>query len=177
MHDPRFIGCIHVEPPLNDDEVGFLLALADPGRTLRSTPTGRGNSDVPFARLGWEVCARGCCLSWDGAHEATQWMQSSLSFLIDHLFCAGAEGAGRHQFEGFTFDHVLSGIVVGHRENEVDVTLVEVTDNVVTGRLIPGPCPAAPAHPAPAKRPKAPPTKRAGPQPSNVIELRPRRAR
>ena len=177
MHDPRFIGCIRVDPPLNDDEAGFLLALADTGRTLRSTPTGRGNSDVPFARLGWEVCASGCCLSWDGGHEETRWMSPSLSFLISHLLRDGAEGEGRRQFAGFTFDHVLDGIVVGHRANEVDVTLVEVTDNAVTGRLIPGPCPAAPVHPAPAKCPKPSPSERAGPRPSNVIELRPRRAR
>lgn len=189
MHDPHFIGCIQVDPPLNDDEVGFLLALSQSGRTLRSTPTGRGNSDVPFARLGWEVCATGCCLSWSGGREATRWMQPSLSFLIDHVFRDGAEGEDRQQFEAFTFDHVLNGIVVGQRESEVDVTLVEVTDNAVTGRLIPAPCPAAPAHAAPAhaappKRPRTPPRERAGPPPEragphppNVIELRPRRAR
>lgn len=177
MHDPRFIGCIRVEPPLNDDEVDFLLALSDSGRTLRSTPTGRGNSDVPFARLAWEVCSDGCCLSWDGALEATQWMRPSLRFLVDHLFRDGAEGTGRHQFEAFTFDHVLDGIVIGQREHEVDVTLVEVTDNAVTGRLVPGPCSAAPAHSAPTKRPKPPPPKRAGPRPTNVVEFRPRRSR
>ena len=57
MHDSRFIGCIRVSPPLNEHEMAFLRDLSEAGRTLRSTPTGRGNSDVPFARLAWEMTA------------------------------------------------------------------------------------------------------------------------
>ena len=56
MQDSDFIGCIRVSPPLNDDEMDFLRDLAESGRTLRSTPTGRGNTDVPFVRLAWQAC-------------------------------------------------------------------------------------------------------------------------
>ncbi len=118
----------------------FLRDLAESGRTLRSTPTGRGNTDVPFARLAWEACDEGCCLSWVHDHEATKWMQPSLTFLIDHLFRDGAEGEGRRQFEGFTFDHVLSGVVVGRGRRDADTTLVEVADNVVSERSVPARC-------------------------------------
>ena len=162
MVDPGFIGCIRVSPPLNDIEVGFLRDLSESGRTLRSTPTGRGNTDVPFARLAWEVCDEGCCLSWGREHEATKWMQPSLTFLIDHLFRDGAEGEGRRQFEGFTFDHVLSGVVVGRGRRDADTALVEVADNVVSERSVPARCSDTSRRPVPRA--------------SNVIEFRPRRA-
>jgi len=175
MHDPGFIGRIRVSPPLNEDERDFLFGLAESGRTLRSTPTGRGNSGVPFARLAWRACLDGCCLSWDPDHEATKWMLPSLAFLIDHLFRPGAKGEGRHQFEEFTFDHVLTGVVVGQGHHDVDTTLVEVTDNVVSVRQIPTPCEEQSPRPA-QEKPTQAPAKRAGPRPPNVIEFRPRRA-
>ena len=176
MHDSDFIGCIRVSPPLNDDEMDFLRDLAESGRTLRSTPTGRGNPAVPFARLAWESCDDGCCLSWDHHREATTWMEASLTFLIDHLFRAGAEGEGRHQLEGFTFDHVLSGVVVARGHRDAGAALVEVTDNVVTERPVPAPCSENQPSPAPGTK-KSPPSRREVPRASNVIELRPRRAR
>ena len=175
MHDSGFIGCIRVSPPLNDDEVAFLRDLAGSGRTLRSTPTGRGNTDVPFARMAWEACDEGCCLSWDDDRETTEWMQPSLTFLIDHLFRAGAEGEGRHQFEGFAFDHVLRGMVVGRGIRDAGTTLVEVTENVVTERPVPAPCSEKQPSPASGTK-KGPPSTRAVPRASNVIERRPRRA-
>ncbi|MCF6376458.1 hypothetical protein L2K70_02475 [Nocardioides KLBMP 9356] len=58
----HFIGCIQVRPPLNEVERSHLLELRDSNRTLRGTPTGRGDTGVPFARMGWEVCHDGCCL-------------------------------------------------------------------------------------------------------------------
>ena len=51
--DPRFIGCIRIQPALNDAEQDFLADLLDSGRTLRGTPTGRGVAEVPFAHLGY----------------------------------------------------------------------------------------------------------------------------
>ena len=167
MHDSRFIGCIRVSPPLNEHEMAFLRDLSEAGRTLRSTPTGRGNSDVPFARLAWEVCDDGCCLSWDHDVEATRWMAPSLTFLIDHLFRAGGEGEGRRQLQEFTFDHVLGGVVVGRGDRDADTTLIEVVDNAVSGGLVPTRC-SATKEKSPTKRPA-----RRG---SNVIEFRPRRA-
>jgi len=175
MHDSGLIGCIRVSPPLNDDEMDFLRDLAESGRTLRGTPTGRGNTDVPFVRLAWEACDRGCCLSWDRHREATKSMHPSLTFLIDHLFRDGAEGEGRRQFEGFTFDHVLSGVVVGREHGDADTTLVEVTDNVVSERSVPAPCSETQPHPVAGT--KRQPSSRPAPRPSNVIELRPRHAR
>lgn len=176
-HDTDCIGCIRVNPPLNEEEVDALLDLADAGRTLRGTPTGRGNSDVPFARAAWDVCPDGCCLWWDG-YEEDQWIGPTLEFLVDHWFRGGAVGQGHPKLAAFTFDHVLNGLMAvrGHRSS----TLVEVSANVVTWRRAEEPCEMFEMQPnyQPSQDPCAArqhPAKR--PLPSNVIELRPRQAR
>lgn len=162
----HFIGCIQVRPALNDAERGHLLDLLDSDGTLRGTPTGRGATGVPFARLGWEVCRSGCCLEWDADAEHPKWMADSLRFLVDHLLRPGARAEGRPRFGDFTFDHVLSGTVMGRGPGDRTTYVVTVADNVVTGRTVPEACEALPA------RPLAQHAKR----PANVIELRPRRA-
>ena len=82
--DPRFIGCIRIQPALNDAECEFILDVLDSGGTLRGTPTGRGDTDVPFARLAWEPCLDGCCLQWNPYLEDPRWMVESLRFVVDH---------------------------------------------------------------------------------------------
>jgi hypothetical protein len=159
MHEaPGFIGCIQVRPPLNDTEVDFLDDLADSGRTLRSTPTGRGNDAVPFARLAWTACIDGCCLRWDGS-AATKWMVPTLQFLVDHLL--GARGVAREhpRFAGFTFDHVLTGAVVGRAYDDRTTTVVDIADDVAASRVLPTSCETGSALDA-----------------DNVIVFRPRRA-
>ena len=169
MTDPDFIGSIQVRPVLNEAERAFLLDLLDSGRTLRGTPTGRGDKGVPFARLAWEVCAEGCCLEWTG-DEASAWMVESLRFLVEHLLRPGAKAESHRRFVGFTFDHVLSGVVVGGSCRDGVLRLVDVTDNVVTGRTVPEGCGQL------RELEERPVPERRGTRPDNVIELRPRRA-
>ena len=161
-----FIGCIQVRPPLNEVERGYFLELLDSDRTLRGTPTGRGDHDVPFARMGWEVCGDGCCLEWDATAEDARWMVETLRFVVDHLLRPGAKAEGHPRYADFTFDHVLSGAVVGRSPWERRTQFVTVTDNVVTGRALPQPCGG------PQPRPLA----QRGKRPDNVIVFRPRRA-
>lgn len=165
--DPDSIGCIRIQPALNDAERGFLLDLLDSDGTLRGTPTGRGDSDVPFARLAWEVCPDGCCLEWDPDGEDARWMAESLRFVVDHLLRAGAKAQGRKRFEEFTFDHVASGAVMGRTYADRSAWLVTVTANEVSARQVPAPCDDQPARPL---------ATRAAHHHDNVIELRPRRA-
>ena len=178
--NPHVIGCIRIQPALNDAEQDFLLDLLDSGRTLRGTPTGRGDASVPFAHLAWEVCPDGCCLEWNPDLEDATWMADSLRFVVDHLLRPGAKAEGRARFSAFTFDHVLDGAVMG-RTHAGQVRLVEVADNVVRGREVRGSCDDALAAQqrfrpdrAPATRPDAARPERA--LPPNVIEFRPRRA-
>ncbi|MBL0749278.1 hypothetical protein [Nocardioides baculatus] len=163
----HFIGCIQVRPPLNEVERGYFLELLDSDRTLRGTPTGRGDADVPFARLGWEVCRDGCCLEWDTTAEDAKWMVETLRFVIDHLLRDGARAQGRARFDGFGFDHVLSGAVMGRGPGDRTTHFVTVADNVVHGRAVPEHCVVHVPRPrAASSRTRA----------TNVIEFRPRRA-
>jgi hypothetical protein len=164
----HFIGCIQVRPALNDAERGYLLELLDSDRTLRGTPTGRGDADVPFAHLGWEVCRGGCCLEWETDAEDAKWMVDSLRFVVDHLLRPGAKAEGRPRFADFTFDHVLSGTVMGRGVGDRTTYSVTVADNVVTGRVVPEACDVLPTRPLAEHSRKN--------RPANVIELRPRRA-
>lgn len=174
MHyDTDFIGSIRVSPPLGDDEIDVLLDLADSQRTLRGTPTGRGNAEVPFARMAWDVCLDGCCLWWTG-EEDDKWIGPSLAFMVDHWFRHGAVGEGHPRLAAFTFDHVLDGVVAVRGRDRS--TVVEVSSNVVTWRLVDEPCDAFQLRVPPQSEPSRGRDPKGRPLPSNVIELRARRA-
>ncbi len=168
MHDTVFLGRIEVRPPLNAAERDYLGELAGSNGTLRGTPTGRGDDNVPFAHLAWEPCAAGCCLTWSG-QERTPNMQLSLRFLVEHLLKTGARAAGHKRFEDFTCDHVLDGTVVGRRHDDERVYVAEVVANRVGGRSLESACEPSSQAPQPRGRPRT--------RPANVIEFRPRSAR
>jgi hypothetical protein len=171
--DTDFIGCIRVSPPLNEQEVGVLRDLTGSGRTLRSTPTGRGNSEVPFAPLGWDACLDGCCLWWTGQEES-RWMIPTLRFLVDHWFRQGAVGEGHPRLAAFTFDHVLDGLVVVHGCSRSMV--VQVSSNEMTCREVREVCDALDLGDTPQRQPDAEQQGTAG-LPPNVIDFRSRLAR
>ena len=167
MDENVFLGRIDVRPPLNEAERDYLFDLAHSSSTLRGTPTGRGDTSVPFAHLAWEPCADGCCLTW----SATEWsrnMVSSLRFVVDHLLKPGAKAAGHKRFPEFTCDHVLDGVVAGKRYDDDRLYVVQVTANQVEGRAGEPACAQAGAVPTPRSRSRS--------RPANVIEFRPRRA-
>ncbi|WP_299925949.1 hypothetical protein [uncultured Nocardioides sp.] len=166
--ESRFTGCIRIQPALNDAECDFLLDVLDSDGTLRGTPTGRGDQDVPFARLAWEPCPEGCCLQWNPYLEDPKWMVESLRFVVDHLLRPGAKGEGHPRLAGFTFDHRASGVVVGRGLGDPTTRLITVEANVVTGSVVPAPCEEVSATYQPARS--------QGGRFDNVIEFRPRRA-
>ena len=163
-HD--FIGRIQVRPALNEAESAFLFGLLESNGTLRGTPTGRGDPTVPFARLAWEVCPDGCCLKWNG-EEDSRWMVESLRFVLDHLLRPGAKAEGHPKFAEFTFDHVLSGAVLGRGPLDRVDRFVAVVDDEVHGLPLPEPCDVPQARPL---------AQRSRKRPDNVIVFRPRRA-
>lgn len=167
-----FAGHIRIQPALNVVEALHLHMMCDSEGTLRGTPTGRGDRDVPFSRLGWAVCQGGCCLRWNPGLELTEMMRPTLQFLIDHLLRRGAKGEGLAAFDGFDFNHVLDGAVLFGAPWEAARRLVEVSGNVVTERLLPAPCGVEEAI-RPARSTER--TQR-GALPANVIEFRPREA-
>ncbi len=99
-------------------------------------------------------------------------MLPTLRFVIEHLLCSGAKAEGRAGFDGFTFDHVLDGAVLGSNPWDQELRLVEVVGNTVSERLLPRGCDVVEAC-APARTSGV---TRRGKLPKNVIEFRPRRA-
>ena len=85
----------------------------------------------------WEICWDGCCLTYNGVEKfygSTAW----LDYLIDHFLRPGAlaSASGLAYFSDFTFDHHLDGVIAASRRSDKRMTLIRVTDNVVTEELI-----------------------------------------
>ena len=150
-----FIGHIDIEPGLNQDEIEYLTAFSEsrrydredgpyavPGNPFAETRTGRGDIEIdrynrvapgqPELWCQWEPCWSGCCFSFDGTekfYQPVRWME----YLIEHFLRPGALASTTRdpQFEHFTFDHRLDGIVVGCRRDTKRLFAITVTDNVV----------------------------------------------
>lgn len=150
-----FIGHLDIAPPLNDEEVEYLTAFTSSRRCLREggeyavpdNPHAEDPDDFaadtyntpppgqPQLWCDWEVCWDGCCLTWSGnekSYQMTRW----LSYLIEHFLKPGARAAGCPGFEGFTFDHVVSGQVVGCRRDNKELFSIVVTDNRVREKVL-----------------------------------------
>jgi hypothetical protein len=159
-HTTDFIGHVDISPPLNDAEQDYLTAFrlsrrfdrpdgpyAVPGNPYLDERDGRDIDAYNRVAPGqpelwcqWEMCWDGCCVAWDG-HEKFYRPVEWLRYLIEHFLGPGAHAAssGLPQFEGFTFDHRLDGLVIGNRRDTRELFAICVQDNVVTQRvLMPG---------------------------------------
>ena len=63
-------------------------------------------------------------------------MEPWLRYVIDHFLKAGAQAASDPRFEDFTFDHVLSGTVVGCRRDNKELFAIRVEDNEVSREVM-----------------------------------------
>jgi hypothetical protein len=159
-HSTDFLGRVDINPPLNDVEQEYLTAFrrsrrfdrkdgpyAVPGNPYLDENTevdtdtyNRVAAGQPELWCQWEVCWDGCCVAWDGHekfYESTRWLR----YLIDHFLKPGAEAehSGLAQFDGFTFDHRLDGLVIASRRDTRQLSAICVQDNVVSERvLMPG---------------------------------------
>ncbi len=155
-----YLGHITISPPLNEQERRYLGAVRDMRHYDRGgstydvppNPTAPDPADVPVERYdavqaakpslrcGWAVCGDGCCVSHDGIekfNDPDRW----LTYLVEHLLGPGAEaaGTGHPQLDGFTFDHHLDGVVVGHRRWSRELFALVVVDNEISYEtLVPG---------------------------------------
>jgi hypothetical protein len=152
-----FVGHIDIQPALNQDEVEYLSAFslsrrfdrpegpyAVPGNPRAEKPMdfdvdtyNRPAPGQPQLWCQWVPCWDGCCLSFDGQEKfyaPVDWMR----YLIDHFLKPGALASGSDlpEFEHFTFDHRLGGIVVGCRRDNKELFAINVRDNEVSTTVL-----------------------------------------
>jgi hypothetical protein len=165
-HTTDFVGNLTVAPRLNDTEIEFLNAFATSRRCRRpggpyDVPGNPGAGDwrdfptdldnlpatgQPGLWCNWEVCWEGDCLCWNGTEKSYR-MVEWLRYLIEHFLKPGAKAQPDPRFSGFTFDHVVSGMVVGCRRDTKELFAVRVTDNRVRTRVLQAGNPAWAAYP------------------------------
>ena len=157
-YQTSYLGRLDIEPPLNDAEVEWLTAFHHTSRDLhphdpyevpmhpraeRSEVDGIGPSpDLHAAALrfcDWGPTPNGMCLRWHEADKSNGALRE-LSYLIEHFLRPGARAStdGRADFEEFTFDHVVSGVIAAER-SDGRLTLLVAEDNELREMvLVPG---------------------------------------
>lgn len=150
-----FIGHVEVRPGLNEAEVAYLMAFTGSRRWRR--PEGPyavpvdGYEAEPVASHAWHLppagqptlwcdwvpCWDGCCLTWQG-EERFAGVGTWLAYLVDHFLRPGAVAStgGDPRFGGFTFDHVVDGMLVGCRRDNKQLFAVSVQANRVREEIL-----------------------------------------
>lgn len=158
-----FVGVIEVHPPLNDAEHSYLTAFAE-SRRFRHPAGPYAVPDNPMSHRGddrevpiddynspspgqpgpwcpWRPGGRTCLYipdEGDGKHYApTQWLQ----YLAMHFLLPGALAAGLNSalFDGFTFDHQLTGAVAAYRHDTARLWLIRAdNDDLYEETIVPG---------------------------------------
>ncbi|MFI8460792.1 hypothetical protein [Kitasatospora sp. NPDC085464] len=147
----EFTGRIAVEPPLNEQEIGYLRRFAGTRRMDRDNGpyfvdgtgyAGQGHdADIrefntppagqPGLWCSWEPTDDGAAIEWNRQEKfyaSAEWMR----YLVDHFLKPGAHAQGEPGFEEFTFDHVLNGVIDAQGEESWDTWQLMVRDNEVT---------------------------------------------
>jgi hypothetical protein len=161
----EFTGAVTVEPPLNEHEISYLRRFVGTRRMDREQGpyycgTGfAGQDEEPdildydkagFGQPGlwcrWEPTDDGRRIQWGGAekfYNSEEWMAYLIrTFLmpgavLSEELAAGFEGRYyAPEFEYFTFDHVVNGVIDADGEEVDDVWQLIVTDNEVTSREV-----------------------------------------
>ena len=152
-----FVGHIGVTPALNEAEADYLTAFRSSRRWRRPAgpyavlldeeepaPTGATRHDYhlppdgqPGLWCDWTPCWDGCCLAYDGS-ERFAGVGTWLRYLVEHFLGkdAHASRSGDPRFAGFTFDHVLDGMVVGCRRDNKQLFAVVAERNRVREEIL-----------------------------------------
>jgi hypothetical protein len=91
----------------------------------------------PSLRCDWVPSCDGQCLTYngrDGVDEPGPWLR----YVIDHFLKPGAVASrlGDPRFTGFTFDHVLDGVVAACRRDTARLWLIKVRSNRVREQVL-----------------------------------------
>lgn len=151
-----FIGHIDIAPSLNEEEIAYLTAFSASRRFDRpggpyevpGNPYAEALDDIPTDRYNdpagqpglwcqWVPCWEGCCLTFDGNekfYRSVEWLR----YLIAHFLRPGARASlsTHERFAGFTFDHVLDGMLVGCRRDNKELFTIQVSNNRVRQKVL-----------------------------------------
>lgn len=161
----HYLGRLDIIPPLNDAEVEWLCAFRETERGFHpddpyavpmhpraevfehpecALPGGgwviTAKPRVGLSRCDWEPCLQGCCLVWREVEKSNSAVEE-LAYLIDHFLRPGAHAQrdGRDDFAAFTFDHVVSGVIVAERNDSRGLFLIVADNNALSTQvLVPG---------------------------------------
>jgi hypothetical protein len=152
-YETAFTGQVTITPPLNQHEIDYLLAFAETRHEPRSTgPYALGYGDeIEDARdpdpgkpgywCKWAPTADGTAIAWnenEKFYEADLWM----GYLV-HTFLKPDATVARERvdpvpgrvyppaLDGFTFDHVVDGVIKAKGEWPDDRWRIEVRANAV----------------------------------------------
>ena len=155
----EFIGCIEIDPPLNDDEYSYLVAFAESRRCTRAqgpywvpdNPAAARSEDERLAVEDYNVPPAGQPGLWcpwrpgsaqhlviprqDGKHYAPgPWLQ----YLLDHFLRRGARARADRSglFAGFTFDHEAKGVVGACRDDTGELWLIRAEGGLVAEEMV-----------------------------------------
>jgi hypothetical protein len=152
-YSTTFEGTTTITPPLNPAETTYLRQFADSRRHQR--PEGPYSTrEYSYSDLGhpaynqppegqpslwcnWEPTEDGTGIRWNGAekfYNATEWMQ----YLINHFLRPNATAKGKPDFEKFTFDHTVTGLIKAQGDDPADAWELLVVDNEAIGHGIHG---------------------------------------
>lgn len=148
-----FSGSIKVEPPLNAEEVAYLMKFAETRRMSRRNGPyfvdgggfkgqvaaddvidyNRPAQGQPGMWCQWVPTLDGTAIEWDGGekfYDSTEWMQ----YLIDHFLRPGA--AAKSALPFLQANHVCNGLIDAQGEETTDSWQLIVTDNKVTTKAL-----------------------------------------
>ena len=146
----EYLGHLRITPRLNPAEVEWLSGFADWGALADGDPfrlpmnpraalpnafadaggSMSGPRHIPYGVHHWRVCEHGDRISWVRSEKSNDAVQA-LAFLVQHYLGpdARARDSDNPDFEAFTFDHRLDGVIAGEREDTDELFLVRVENS------------------------------------------------
>ncbi len=122
-YQTTFHGSVSVEPPLNEAEISYLKDF--------SYTDHRFESNVPGYWCQWVPTTDGTAIKWDDGekfYDSVEWME----YIIENFLMPDGYAQGEPALEGFTFNHVVNGIINAEGEESGDIWRLVVRNNKVT---------------------------------------------
>lgn len=164
-YSTRYLGYLTIDPPLNAAEASWLRCFTEwaggPGggepydvpdnpraawsAELAARREGSGqrfvvieaSADLPMGIGDWSVSSDGMMITWQEQEKSNDARQV-IDFLIQHFLVPGAHAqrSARPQFDEFTFDHRVSGVIAAEHGGSGELFLLHVVDGEIRHETI-----------------------------------------